>query len=43
PSTEDLNMTKKLVEASKYIDIPILDHLIIAGDRFTSLAQMGHI
>ncbi len=43
PSNEDITMTKKLVQASKYIDIPILDHLIIAGDQFTSLAQLGHI
>jgi DNA repair protein RadC len=43
PSTEDINMTKKLIEASKYIDIPILDHLIIAGDKFTSFSQLGLI
>lgn len=43
PSEEDINITKKLVEASKFIDIPILDHLIIAGSNFTSLAQLGYI
>ncbi|MCX7909535.1 MAG: DNA repair protein RadC [Ignavibacteria bacterium] len=43
PSDEDINMTRKLVEASKFIDIPILDHIIIAGDKFTSLARLGYI
>lgn len=43
PSEEDINMTNKLVEASKFIDIPILDHLIIAGDRYTSFAQLGYL
>ncbi len=43
PSHEDLEMTRKLVDAGKLIDIPILDHLIIAEDRFTSLARLGYI
>lgn len=43
PSEEDLTMTRKLVEAGKLIDIPVLDHLIIAEDRFTSLARLGYI
>lgn len=43
PSQEDLEITQKLVEAGKLIDIAILDHLIIAEDRFTSLAKLGYI
>ena len=29
PSTQDIKCTKRLLEASKIIDIPIVDHLII--------------
>lgn len=41
PSKDDIEMTKKLVEAGKLIDIPILDHLIIAERNFTSFARIG--
>ncbi len=41
PSREDIAITKQLFEAGKFIDISILDHLIIAGEAFTSLAQRG--
>lgn len=37
PSREDIAITKQLVEAGKIIDIKVLDHLIIAGEEFTSL------
>jgi DNA repair protein RadC len=43
PSKEDLLITKQLVEAGKIIDIKVLDHIIIAGDSFTSFAQKGII
>jgi DNA repair protein RadC len=43
PSKEDLLITKQLVEAGKIIDIRVLDHIIIAGDSFTSFAQKGII
>ncbi len=36
PSEEDLEITKKLVEAGRIMDIEVLDHLII-GDGFKSL------
>lgn len=29
PSTEDVNVTKKVIEAGKYLDINLLDHIII--------------
>ena len=37
PSREDISITKRLVEAGKIFDINVLDHLIIAGENFTSL------
>lgn len=31
PSNEDLETTKRLIEAGKILDIPMLDHIIISG------------
>ena len=39
PSNEDISITKKIVEAGKIMDIPVFDHLIIAGDTFTSFVE----
>ncbi|HJP83641.1 MAG TPA: DNA repair protein RadC [Fimbriimonadaceae bacterium] len=41
PSPEDIKVTKKLVEAGKLLDIPVLDHIIIGYDDFTSLMRKG--
>jgi DNA repair protein RadC len=40
PSNEDILLTKKMIEVGKMMDIPIFDHLIIAGDNYTSLVEM---
>ncbi|MCH7773086.1 MAG: DNA repair protein RadC [Bacteroidetes bacterium] len=39
PSNEDISITKKIVEAGKIMDIPVFDHIIIAGDTFTSFVE----
>lgn len=39
PSNEDITLTKKLVEAGKLLDIQVYDHLIIAGNKYTSLVE----
>jgi len=39
PSNEDVVITKKIVEAGKIMDIPVFDHLIIAGETFTSFVE----
>lgn len=39
PSSEDIAITKKIVEAGKVIDIQVFDHLIIAGNGFTSFVE----
>ncbi|MGA9116226.1 MAG: DNA repair protein RadC [Bacteroidota bacterium] len=41
PSREDIQITRQLAEAGKVVGIPLHDHIIIAGDRFTSLAERG--
>jgi DNA repair protein RadC len=39
PSEEDLSVTKQLVDAGKILGITVHDHIIIAADRYTSLAE----
>ena len=39
PSNEDIRITKKVVESGKILDIPVFDHLIVAGDTFTSFVE----
>lgn len=41
PSAEDRAVTRQLAEAGRLIDIPVYDHLILAGDRWVSFATMG--
>jgi DNA repair protein RadC len=41
PSTEDRTVTRQLVAAGQLLDLPLHDHVIIAGDRFTSFAAQG--
>ena len=41
PSQEDIDITRKLVEAGKLLDINILDHIIIGRGKFESLKEKG--
>ena len=41
PSPEDIEVTSKLVEVGELLDIPVLDHLIIGYDGYTSFSQKG--
>ncbi len=43
PSAEDIAITRQLVEAGKLMGIPVHDHIIIAGNTYTSLAERGLI
>ena len=44
PSMEDINVTKRLVEAGKLLGIEVLDHLVVNNDNsFTSLKERGYI
>ena len=42
-SREDVDVTKRLVEAGKIMGIDVLDHLIIGDKRFVSLKEKGFI
>lgn len=41
PSAEDRAVTRQLVAAGQLLDLPLYDHVIIAGDRFLSFASAG--
>ncbi len=40
PSPEDIQLTKRLIEASRLLDIPLLDHLILGNGSFTSMRSV---
>ncbi|MCX9011418.1 MAG: DNA repair protein RadC [Candidatus Methanoperedens sp.] len=43
PSREDIEITKKLIEAGKIIGVEVLDHVIIGDGRHFSMKEAGHI
>lgn len=43
PSSEDIEVTKRLVEAGKIIGIELLDHIIVGDDNYVSLKEKGYI
>lgn len=43
PSSNDIEITKRIKEAGNMIEIPLFDHIIIGDRRFVSLKQNGCI
>jgi DNA repair protein RadC len=43
PSQTDIDLTKKLKDAGKVLDIQLLDHLILANQKYFSFADEGMI
>ena len=43
PSRDDIELTRQLVEAGKVMGIELLDHVIVAGDKHSSLRERGVI
>ena len=41
PSQDDLEITKRLVEAGKVLDIEVLDHIIVTKETFLSMKEKG--
>lgn len=39
PSQEDLGLTRQLLRGAKFLDVPLLDHLILGNGNFCSLRQ----
>jgi DNA repair protein RadC len=43
PSETDIKLTKKIQEAGKYLDLPILDHIILSSETYFSMADEGYL
>lgn len=41
PSSEDVQITRRLKEASEIIGIRILDHIVVSADEYTSFVERG--
>lgn len=41
PSRDDIEITRRLVRAGHLLGIPVLDHVILAGARYTSMRREG--
>jgi DNA repair protein RadC len=42
PSTDDEAVTRRLARAGDLIGVALLDHLVVGGSRWVSLARRGH-
>lgn len=41
PSEKDIELTKKINQSAKFLDIKLLDHLIVTREEYTSFADQG--
>jgi DNA repair protein RadC len=41
PSADDRAVTRQMVDAGRLLDVPVYDHVILAGDRYVSFAEAG--
>lgn len=42
PSPDDIAVTKTIIAALQSIDIAVRDHIIVAGENYTSMKQQGY-
>ena len=43
PSKQDIEITEQIMQASRLLNIPLLDHIIIGDNKFTSLKEKGYL
>jgi DNA repair protein RadC len=43
PSRDDERVTRRLVEAGRLVGVEVLDHLVVGGGRWISLARRGFV
>lgn len=41
PSPEDVELTRRLKEAGAIVGVPLVDHVILADDKYSSLRELG--
>jgi DNA repair protein RadC len=43
PSAQDRDVTRRVASAARAVGIRLVDHLVVAGERWTSLAEAGEL
>ncbi len=43
PSKEDISITNRIRNAANLFDINVLDHVIVAGNKYYSFAMRGEV
>lgn len=43
PSTEDISITEQLATIAVILEVPMVDHLILAGDKYYSFLEAGRL
>lgn len=43
PSREDINVTRRIVDAGKILGVEVLDHIIVGDKTYSSLKEKGHM
>jgi len=43
PSRQDIELTQQICHAARLLNIPLLDHIIIGDNTFTSLKEKGYL
>lgn len=43
PSSDDITLTHQVRQAGEILEIPLHDHIIVAGDTYTSIAERGEL
>lgn len=41
PSREDIEITRRMIQAGNLLDIPVIDHIILAENRYASMRERG--
>jgi DNA repair protein RadC len=41
PSPDDVAVTRAIVQAGKLLEIQLLDHIVVGGNRYVSLKERG--
>lgn len=43
PSDEDIQLTEQLIKAGQLLGIPVLDHIVVSGNGYTSIRDTTHL
>jgi DNA repair protein RadC len=43
PSQADLELTEQLLQGAQYLDLPVLDHLILGNGNYQSIRQISDL